>query len=33
MIEDGRITAYTGFGNRQLRIDLNQVDAALEAQK
>jgi excisionase family DNA binding protein len=29
MITDGRIVAYRGFGERMIRIDLNEVDAAL----
>ena len=30
MEEDGRLTAYRGLGNRILRFDLNEIDAAME---
>jgi excisionase family DNA binding protein len=29
MIDDGRLTAYRGYGARCLRLDLNEVDAGL----
>jgi excisionase family DNA binding protein len=29
MITDGRLTAYRGLGKRVIRIDLNEVDAAM----
>lgn len=29
MLADGRLTAYRGLGSRVIRIDLNEVDAAM----
>jgi excisionase family DNA binding protein len=31
MMADGRIRAYRGMGHRLLRIDLNEIDAAMES--
>ena len=31
MVADGRLTGYRGLGSRMLRIDLDEVDRALEA--
>lgn len=30
MIGDGRLTGYSGCGNRLLRVDLNEIDRAME---
>jgi excisionase family DNA binding protein len=30
MIADGRLSGYRGLGPRVLRIDLNEIDAAME---
>ena len=30
MVKDGRLTGYYGLGERAVRVDLNEVDAALE---
>ncbi len=31
MIADGRLTAYHGLGDRLIRLDLSEVDAAMKA--
>ncbi|MCA2265199.1 hypothetical protein A5626_01775 [Mycobacterium marseillense] len=31
MIADGRLTGYRGLGSRMLRVDLNEIDAAMES--